>query len=329
MNKIDLTQLDLNLLVTFEVLMEEGNVTRAAARLGRTQSAVSHALARLRLQVGDPLMVKSGGKMSPSPRALTLVEEVRPILRSIQRVIAPPEPFDPANSTRIFRLAIPDVSTTLLCKVLTRVQEEAPSVGIEWVRPITEAYSVVAEGQIDLALGISENTVPEGTEYLDCQNYTFVTFARKDHPALKNWTVKSWDRWPHIQVMIGDNVKSPVSNSGTGSVTRSEPKRRIGARITNFAHVAPLLAQTDYLATLSPLMLDDGIEHYGLRALEPPPPVKKATPRFFWSFRLSSDPGSKWIRNIVVDTFTELQRQAEQQILGGNLTKLQENGSSI
>lgn len=321
MNEIDLTRLDLNLLVTFEVLMDEGNVTRAAARLGRTQSAVSHALARLREQVGDPLLVKSGGRMSPSPRALTLIEEVRPILRSIQRVIAPPEPFDPESSNRIFRLAIPDISATLLCEVQKRVQKDAPNVGLEWIRPTTEAYSVIAEGQIDLALGISGNQVPEGTEFLDCQNYTFTTFARKGHPAVKNWNMKAWTQWPHIQVMIGDNAKSPVSNSGH----LSEPKRTIGARITNFAHVAPLLSQTDYLATLSPLMLAEGIEQYGLRALEPPPPVKMATPRFFWSFRLSSDPGSKWIRDIVVEIFTELQNNAEQQILGRNLTKMRKD----
>lgn len=111
MNEIDLRRLDLNLLVVFEVLMAERSVTRAAARLGRTQSALSHALARLREQVGDPLLVKVGGRMSPSPFAEKLVEDVRPILRSIQRALVPPQAFDPATSTRTFRVAIPDFAT--------------------------------------------------------------------------------------------------------------------------------------------------------------------------------------------------------------------------
>ena len=98
MHEIDLTGLDLNLLVTFEVLMTEGSVTRAAQRLGRTQSAVSHALARLREQLGDPLLVKIGSGMAPSPFARDLVEDVRPILRSIQRIVSPPEPFDSTTS---------------------------------------------------------------------------------------------------------------------------------------------------------------------------------------------------------------------------------------
>ena len=86
MSEIQLHRLDLNLLVTFEVLMDEGSVAGAAEKLGKTPSAVSHALARLREQLGDPLMVKVGGRMQPSPFALTLIDDVRPILRSIQRV---------------------------------------------------------------------------------------------------------------------------------------------------------------------------------------------------------------------------------------------------
>ena len=106
MQEIDLTRLDLNLLVTFEVLMSEGSVTRTATRLGRTQSAVSHALSRLRDQLGDPLLVKTGSGMAPSPFAEDLIKEVRPILRNIQRVVAPPEPFV-STRLRIDRRALP------------------------------------------------------------------------------------------------------------------------------------------------------------------------------------------------------------------------------
>jgi DNA-binding transcriptional LysR family regulator len=81
MNDIQLQNIDLNLLVVFEVLMDELSVVRAADRLARTPSAVSHSLARLRETFGDPLLVKAGGKMQPSPLALTLIEQVRPILR--------------------------------------------------------------------------------------------------------------------------------------------------------------------------------------------------------------------------------------------------------
>src|ERR1700754_3479358 len=118
MHQIDLRQIDLNLLVVFDVLMTERNVTRAATRLLRSQSAISHSLARLRAQVGDPLLVKMGGSMTPSPFAERLFDEVRPILRSIQRVLAPPEPFDPASSQRAFRIAGSDLAAPLIPRLM-------------------------------------------------------------------------------------------------------------------------------------------------------------------------------------------------------------------
>ena len=108
MNKIDLRRFDLNLLVVFEVSLVERSVTRAAERLSRTQSAISHALSRLRVQLGDPVLVKGGKFMQPTPFALDFLEEVRPILARIQRALSPRHSFDPASSRRIFRLCAPD-----------------------------------------------------------------------------------------------------------------------------------------------------------------------------------------------------------------------------
>jgi len=144
MSEIHLRRLDLNLLVTFEVLMDEGSVAGAAEKLGKTPSAVSHALARLREQMGDPLMVKVGGKMRPSPFALTLIEDVRPILRSIQRVVSPPQPFDPATSTRAFRIAVPAIPS-LINEVFSRLSNEAPGVSLEWVGLGPHLYTAVAD----------------------------------------------------------------------------------------------------------------------------------------------------------------------------------------
>ena len=107
MNQIDLRHFDLNLLVVFDVLMTERNVTRAAERLGRTQSAVSHSLSRLREQFGDPLLTKGGARMQPTALALDLIEQARPMLGGIQRVLSPQHIFDAASSRRVFRLAAP------------------------------------------------------------------------------------------------------------------------------------------------------------------------------------------------------------------------------
>ena len=125
MKEIDLRRFDLNLLVVFEVLMIERSVTRAAERLGRTQSAVSHSLQRLRSQLGDPLLIKGGVRMQPTPFALELIEQARPMLRGIQRVLSPRHVFDPASSQRVFRLAAPDFMITLFIDLMARLRKEA------------------------------------------------------------------------------------------------------------------------------------------------------------------------------------------------------------
>src|SRR5438552_786253 len=135
MNEIDLRRFDLNLLVVFDILMFERSVTRAAERLGRTQSAVSHSLSRLRDQFGDPLLVKAGVRMQPTAFALELIEQARPMLSGIQRVLSPQHVFDRATSRRIFRLAAPDFMLTLFGDLLYKLRPDAPYVSVEWTAP--------------------------------------------------------------------------------------------------------------------------------------------------------------------------------------------------
>ena len=152
MNEIDLRRFDLNLLIVFEVLMIERNVTRAAERLGRTQSAVSHSLSRLRKQLSDPLLIKAGVRMQPTAFALDLLEQARPLLRGMQRVLSPRQIFDPANSRRLFRIAAADFMQTMFSSLLTRLRSEAPGVCVEWVSPRDSLLLDLAEGQIDIAI---------------------------------------------------------------------------------------------------------------------------------------------------------------------------------
>src|SRR5215472_2342265 len=132
MHEFDLRAVDLNLLVVLDVLMVERNVTRAAERLNRTQSAVSHSLSRLRSQLGDPLLIKTGGRMQATAFALDFIEQVRPILRGLQRAFAPHDAFDPATSQRIFRLAAPDFAVGLFVTILEALRTPAPGVAMEW-----------------------------------------------------------------------------------------------------------------------------------------------------------------------------------------------------
>lgn len=317
MNDIDLTQLDLNLLVTFEVLMSERSVSRAAVRLARTQSAVSHSLARLREQLGDPLLVKVAGGMSPSPYAQRLIEDVRPLLRTIQRIVAPPEPFDPPVSKRVFRVAIADFAPTLLPRVVAEVRRQAPGVAVEWLAPSQQTLLSVAESQIDLALVTGFASLPEGVQRKAAGELVSVTFARRDHPAIARWGVDEWLRWPHVSVQLGEREKGAV----VGALEERGLQRTIAASVPNFSQVPALLAQTDLLATMTPLVMDGAMKRLGLRALEPPIAIKPTSFFFVWSFRLANDSGSRWFRELVMDAYQELCRQVVELTTGARLVK--------
>jgi DNA-binding transcriptional LysR family regulator len=191
MNEINLAHLDLNLLVTFEVLMTEASVTRTAERLSRTQSAISHSLARLREQLGDPLLIKVGGAMVPSPFAVQLVEDIRPILRSIQRIAALPQHFEPAASERTFRVAISDFTPSVLSEVMARTHKDAPRVAVEWLTPGSATPLAIADGLVDIALLSSATITPDGIERHDAGALKVWTYMRKDHPPLPPGTSRS------------------------------------------------------------------------------------------------------------------------------------------
>ena len=317
MNDVQLARLDLNLLVTFEVLMTEGSVTRAA-RLARTPSALSPSLARLREQLGDPLLIKSGSGMAPSPFAESMVAEVRPILRNIQRIVSPPTPFDPSTSTRLFRAAIADFVPSLMPRVLAEVQRLAPRVTVEWLAPSTATIAAVADAQVDVSLVESRTHTPEGVRRAAAGELaTILTFARKDHPAIAHWNHAAWLAWPHIVVQLGERVRSTVEIAAQAQGTQ----RIVGATVPNFSQIPAVLAQTNLLATMTPLVMDGALERHGLVALEPTMPITASSFSFIWGFRLENDPGSRWFRNQVMRVYAELSSSVSAQVAGWNIVK--------
>ncbi|WP_127959958.1 LysR family transcriptional regulator [Serratia microhaemolytica] len=308
MHKIDLRKIDLNLLLLFDVLMQQGSVSKTAEQLGRTQSAVSHALGRLRDQLGDPLLVKVGGRMQPSPYAMELVQEVRPILRSIERVLSPREAFEPSTSTRCFRLAVPDLAMTMFPSLIRRIQLEAPGVVLQWETPKSSTLLDVSEGLVDLALLPDAIKQPEGVATEVIGEFQWACFMRSGHPALAKWTKKAWSAWPHIAVGTGDQVRSPV----TLAAQQAALKRNIGLTVPTFGAVAALLAESNMIATLPTVVLADVIQRFGLEVRETPFKIEEMKHVITWSARLTNDPAALWIRACFIGAFKEQLRRAEQ-----------------
>jgi DNA-binding transcriptional LysR family regulator len=293
MNEIDLRRFDLNLLVVFDVLMTERSVTRAAERLGRTQSAVSHSLSRLREQFGDPLLVKGGVRMQPTALALDLIEQARPMLGGIQRVLSPRHVFDAANSRRVFRLAAPDFMLALFGGLMEKLRADAPSVSVEWTTPREPTLLDVAEGLIDVAVVPAEIRWPPNVAGEAVGALKWRCFARKGHPAFRDWSRQTWTKWPHLAVRVGDTVASPVNAAASAAGL----SRNIAGWVPNFCAVAPVLAHSDLLATLPELAMKDALRAYKLDSMEVPFKIAPLPHAMVWCSGRSRDPGLNWLRD--------------------------------
>jgi DNA-binding transcriptional LysR family regulator len=293
MNEIDLRRFDLNLLIVFEVLMTERSVSRAAERLGRTQSAVSHSLSRLRSQLGDPLLIKGGVRMQPTAVALDLIEQTRPMLRGIQRVLSPRYVFDPASSRRVFRVAAPDFMLTVFAHLLSRLRSEAPGVSAEWTAPREPTLLDVAEGQIDVAIVPAELRLPESVASEAVGALGWRCYGRKKHPAFAKWNRQTWTRWPHLVVRVGDSLTSPVNVAASAAGL----DRTIAGWVPHFSAIAPVLANSDLLATLPVIAMVETMHAYDLESREVPFPIAPLPHVMVWSTTRSRDPAMNWLRD--------------------------------
>jgi DNA-binding transcriptional LysR family regulator len=293
MNEIDLRRFDLNLLIVFEILMIERSVTRAAGRLGRTQSAVSHSLSRLRKQLSDPLLIKAGVRMQPTAFALDLLEQARPLLRGMQRVLSPRQIFDPTSSQRVFRIAASDFMQTMFASLLSRLRSEASGVSVEWVSPRDPSLLDLAEGQIDVAIAPAPPRMPEGVTGENVGTLQWRCFARTGHPAFSQWGREAWTKWPHLAVRVSDVLTSPVHVAASAAGL----ERKIAGWVPHFSAIAPILAGSDLLATL-PAITKEGLGRpYRLESREVPFPIAALPHLMLWNLGRSGDPEIAWLRN--------------------------------
>ena len=273
--------------------MIERNVTRAADRLGRTQSAVSHSLSRLRSLLGDPLLIKAGVRMQPTAFALDLIEQAQPMLRGIERVLSPRQVFNPTSSRRVFRLAAPDFMLTLFASVLARLRSDAPSVCVEWTAPREPTLLDVAEGQVDVAIVPAQLRLPESVNSEAIGALKWRCFGRQGHPAFSKWGRKSWSRWPHLAVRVGDSLTSPVNLAAAAAGL----ERSIAGWVPNFSAIAPVLASSDLLATLPSTAMAETLGPYRLDSREVPFPIAPLPHAMIWNSHRSSHPEMTWLRD--------------------------------
>ena len=298
---MNIRRLDLRLLECLDALVTERNATRAAARVHLSQPAMSSALKRLRDIFGDPLLTRAQRGLVPTPRAIELAESARSILQGVDAMAAGARPFEPAMSTRTFRIAMTDYAEFVLLPTLVRrLHREAPGVNIA-VMPFdgrTQA-DALADGEIDLAIANIRRASGRARRTVLFRE-RFVCLASKANTRVgKRLTLATFTGLAHVFV-------SPRGGGFYGATDRSlaamDRARRIAVSVPHFL-VAPFVVANSELIMVVPELI---ARHYAatlpLRMLEPPVRIDGFTVSQVWHERSDHDSGAAWLRSLIAAT---------------------------
>jgi len=297
---MDMHGIDLNLLVAFDALMAERNVTRAGARIGRTQPAMSAALSRLRALFDDELFVRSPAGLQPTPRALDLSVPLLEALAQIQRTLDFTQAFDPAASKATFTLALSDhPAFVLLPRLVQRLGVEAPGVVLH-VRGFTDrqqAEELLESGTAHAAVGVPAHW---GASVVSQPLFRerFVSVVRRGHPILgKKITLKRFLAFPHLLVSPeGDrhgHVDAKLAELGLS--------RHLGLSLPHMFAAPGIVASSDLVATLMEGVVKHSAEAFQLQIIEPPLALPTVSFVLAWHRRNDAHPAQRWLRSAIAE----------------------------
>ena len=293
-----LAALDLNLMVALHALLTEASVTRAARRIALSQSAASHALARLRILIADPLLVRSGRRLDLTPRARALLPALERGLSEIDGALTGEPAFDPATTRREFTMGLADYfQATVLPPLLARLSREAPRVRLSAVA-FPDVFTRMEAGTMDLAM-LSDADVPAGFSLQNLFSDGFVCVVRKGHPLA---------RGPRLSMAtylkLGHVVVAPGGQSGSIVDTALEQRglqRHVALRISSFLTAPIVISQSDLISTGPERILRPLAGRYPLRLLPPPLRLGRFNLQLVWHDRWQNDPAHRWLRRLIAE----------------------------
>jgi LysR family nod box-dependent transcriptional activator len=293
---MNLSGLDLNLLVAFDALLSERSVTRAAQRVGLSQPGMSNALGRLRRLLNDPLLVRQGATLVPTARAEALVAPVHEALELIRGALDAPLRFDPATDRRSFRLSCSDYSVLMLIGPLVRaLAAEAPAVVVEVVPRLADAPRALANGDVDLVIEPPEIMGDADLESLRLwdDHWACCVWEGNTHVG-KRMTLERYTALGHLIYSMG-GAGQPVALPDL-HLGRLGIPRRIEVSVESFL-LAPFLLQGTDLVTLIPKRAEAFLRRIGdIRVLESPIDLPGLVETLWWHSRSTTDPAHAWLR---------------------------------
>lgn len=283
---------DLNLLVTLDVLLAEGNVARAARRLRLSPSAMSRALARLRETTGDPLLVRAGRGLVPTPRAIELRERVSRLVQDSRAVLRPAERPDLEQLVRTFTLRSSEGFVENFGPALIkRVSNEAPGVRLRFLQKADKESTLLRDGTVDLETGVVEETTGPELRAQALFRDRFVGVVRKGHPLTRrNITPKRYASGGHVSISRKEVETVLVDDA----VKALGLERNIVTIVSGFSMALALARATDLIASVPER--HTGTLRAGMHTFPLPFATEDFTVSMLWHPRMHADPAHRWLR---------------------------------
>lgn len=297
---MNLSKIDLNLFLVFDAIVQTGSLTAAARELHLSQPAVSHALARLRESLGDPLFARQGRRMVPTPYARTLTPAVRQALSTLQAGIREPQQgFVASGSDRVFTLGMRDIleALTLPC-LMAHLREHAPGIGINCIQ--VERHDIadaLRQGRVDAALDIALPVSPE-VNHTRLVLDKLVVVARAGHPLIgpAPLTLDTYLNAAHVQVS--------ARRQGLGledfELSRQGLRRHIGLRCRHYFAACRVVNQTDMLLTMPEQYARVANEHFDNTLHAFPLSPAQLDAHLYWPASQEDDPTNRWLRERII-----------------------------
>ncbi|HSW15830.1 MAG TPA: LysR family transcriptional regulator [Ramlibacter sp.] len=301
--KMDILHLDLKLLVAFEAVLTQHNVTAAAESIGLSQPAMSTCLGKLRKVLNDPLFVRTSRGMEPTPFATELADPIRHALHLIRQTLSRDKHFDPATSTRTFRIVMTDIGERVfLPTLLRRLSDVAPGVNLHTVQlPVKEMREALESGEMDLAVGFIPD-LAAGYYQQRLYNRSYVCVARSDHPHIGGTlSLKQYLAASH----------AIVSSPGTGHdvvervLAEKGLQRRIALHVTHFLAIPLIVANTDLVVTIPTMLAESYLPTSNIKLLTPPLKMPIYAIKQYWHERFHEDPANRWLRELLCELFRD------------------------
>ncbi|WP_067456361.1 LysR family transcriptional regulator [Actinomadura macra] len=292
-------QLDLNLLRVFDALLQDASVTAASERLHLSVPATSRALGRLRRAMGDPILVRAGRGMAPTPFALRTAPRVRSLLDEAAALISADREVTAADLERTFTIRINDgVAATLVTAAVEATAVPAPGVTLRFVAEGSESIEALRDGSVDLDIGVGDFAAPDiRTAVLYRERLVGIVRADSSLGRHRSPTLSHLCRHPHVSASRRGRARGPLDDA----LDAAGLQRRVAAVVPTFAVAAFLVASSHYIGLVPQRLAEQRGQALGIRWFPIPAPLPELEVRLLWHARLDSDPAQRWLRDTIRD----------------------------